>query len=129
MLSRLVGHRLRSLEVALGEPLRLCFDRPGARSPRLVLSCRSWPDVERSGGTWRDGDLGFTDVLRSLLGTTVLSTAERTELGLRIQFAHGALIINPRRADPSAEIAQLSGFADGRWMAWWPGDYAFENLI
>lgn len=129
VLSRLVGHRLRSLEIGVQAPLRLRFDRPGTRNPELVMSCRSWPDVERSGGTWRDGDLGYTDVLRSLLGTSVLSTTERTERGLRIQFAQGALAINPRRADPSVEIAQLSGFADGRWMAWWPGDYAFENLI
>lgn len=129
VLSRLVGHRLSSLEIGADEPLRLRFDRPGTPSPQLVLSCHCWPDVERSGGTWRDGDLGYTDVLRGLLGASVVSTSERTEQGLRLQFAEGALAINPRRADPSEEIAQLSGFRDGRWMSWWPGDYAFENLI
>lgn len=129
VLSRLIGYRLASLEIGAEEPLRLRFDRPAGSSPQLVLSCHSWPDVERSGGTWRDGDLGYTDVLRSLLGAPVASTSERTEQGLRLQFAEGALAINPRRADPSAEIAQLSGFTDGRWMSWWPGDYAFENLI
>ncbi len=128
VLSHLIGHRLRAIEIAAGEPLRLMFDKTGEPGDR-VLSSRSWPSIERSGGTWRDGDLGYTDLLRQLVGAEVTGTAERSLRGLRIDLGRGSLVINPRRANPSMEVALLSGFQDGRWMAWWPGDYAFEDLI
>jgi hypothetical protein len=128
VLSQLVGDRLRAIEIAAGEPLRLMFTRPG-RSADRVLSSRVWPSIERSGGTWRDGDMGYTDLLRQLIGADVTGTSERAGQGLRIDLARGSLIISPRRVDRSREIALLSGFEDGRWMAWWPGDYAFEDLV
>ncbi|QCV87138.1 hypothetical protein FEZ32_01055 [Acidipropionibacterium jensenii] len=128
VLSQLVGDRLRALEIAAGEPLRLVFSKPG-RSTDRVLSSRVWPSIERSGGTWRDGDTGYTDLLRQLIGAEVTGTREQSRKGLRIDLTRGHLIISPRRADPSREIALLSGFEDGRWMAWWPGDYAFEDLV
>lgn len=128
VLSQLVGDRLRAIEIAAGEPLRLVFSPPG-RSTDRVFSTRAWPSIERSAGTWRDGDMGYTDLLRQLIGAEVTGTLERSRHGLRIDLTRGSLILSPRRADPSREIALLSGFEDGRWMAWWPGDYAFEDLV
>lgn len=126
--SQLVGDRLRAIEIAAGEPLRLAFARSGRNADRVFAS-RVWPSIERSGGTWRDGDMGYTDLLRQLIGADVTGTSEQPRRGLRIDLTRGSLIINPRRVEPSRDIALLSGFEDGRWMAWWPGDYAFEDLV
>jgi hypothetical protein len=62
--------------------------------------------------------------------TEVIATAERTGLGLRIEFGAGAIRLHPeidQMAGP--EIALLSGFTDGRWMCWRPGEESFEDVI
>ncbi|UUL77380.1 hypothetical protein NG819_07905 [Pseudarthrobacter sp. Fe7] len=41
----------------------------------------------------------------------------------------GALLIHPAKEEIFVEIAELSGFPDGRWMAWRPGEDTFEDLV
>ena len=47
----------------------------------------------------------------------------------RIEFASGTVVLHPRFDDCAGpEIAYLSGFADGQWMCWRPGEESFEDV-
>lgn len=128
LLSRLVGYRMYSVEFVLNDYLQLRFDgEPGAGRP-VLLNCYVWPAVEFGGRTWREPDLGYADAVRALTPGTVRSTAERTGTGVRIELDTGALAIHPARDEVFVEIAELTGFADGAWMVWRPGEESFEDL-
>lgn len=126
LLSRLVGFRLYSVEFVM-DYVQLRFDGPTDDMP--VLNCDVLPAVETPTGLIAPGQLGWADALRALIPGHVIATAERTGLGLRIAFGEGAVRIHPeidQMAGP--EIALLSGFSDGRWMCWRPGEESFEDV-
>lgn len=126
LLSRLVGLRLFSVQFVL-DYVQLRFDGPGEDMP--VLTCHVLPSVERDGRAWRDGDVGYADVLRGLISGTVLATTEETGRGLRLEFSGGVVTLHPDREElVGPEIALLSGFSDRAWMCWRPGEQPFEDL-
>ncbi len=117
-----------SVEFVLNDYVQLRFDgTPGAGDP-VVLNCYVWPTVEWSGRSWCESDLGWGDALRALTPGTVTSTSEAAEGGLRIELNTGAISINPNLADVYVEVAEISGFRDGAWMVWRPGEESFEHL-
>lgn len=121
LLSRLVGRNLATV-VFLRWYLQLTFDGP-------CLTCETWPTVSVGNGDVCYGDVGYRDALCSLLSEVVVSTQERTGLGLLIEMESGEIRIHPSADDlEGPEIARLSGFEDGRWMVWRPGEDSFEDL-
>lgn len=128
LLGRLAGLRLLAVEFVLNY-LRLHFDGD-ANDPQPILICEAWPIVELSdGSTYRDGSVGYADALRSLVGTSVISTQERTGVGIRIDLDGGTVRLHPSIDELTGpEIAMLSGFADRSWMCWRPGEDSFEDL-
>lgn len=128
LLSRLVGDRMYSVEFVLNDYVQLRFDREDASAGPVTLNCYVWPVIERDGHVWREPDLGYADALRKLTPGQVLSTAEATGTGLRIELDSGTVVINPTRDEVHLEIAHLMGFDDHEWMVWVPGGVAFEDL-
>lgn len=127
LLSRLVGQRLYSVEFVLNDYVQLRFDSDAA--PGLViLNCYVWPVIHQDGRVWREPEPGYADALRRLTPGTVTATSEATGDGMRIELDTGALLIHPAKEEIFVEIAELSGFPDGRWMAWRPGEDTFEDL-
>lgn len=117
LLTRLVGCRLYSVQFVV-DCVQLRFDGPTTDMP--VINCDVRPAVETKRGR---------DTLRSLIGQDVRSTAERTGVGLRLTFDGGTIVIHPAPADLTGpEIAYLSGFQDGSWMCWRPGEDSVEDL-
>jgi len=94
------------------------------------MTCEVWPDLKLGNGeTHRNGDTGYADALRSLVGESVRSTDERTGAGLRIDLESGEIRLHPSRDEiPGPEIAMLSGFRDQSWMCRRPGEESFEDL-
>jgi hypothetical protein len=87
------------------------------------------PVATTPAGPVGDGDVGYADALRSLIGDDVIETAEAHGEGLRVEFRRGALVLRPTAADLTGPlIAMLSDFGDGRSMSWRPGGEAFEYL-
>ncbi|MEV0673217.1 hypothetical protein [Mycobacterium sp. NPDC050441] len=128
LLSRLVGARLYSVEMVLNEYLHLMFDGAAGGGEPAVLACYVWPVVESSGRVWHESDLGYADSLRKLTPGAVTSTVEQTGIGIRIELDTGTLVIHPKLDEVYVEIAMLTGFTDGAWMVWRPGEDSFEDL-
>ncbi|KAA0961488.1 hypothetical protein FQ142_11790 [Microbacterium sp. ANT_H45B] len=128
LLSRLVGERMYSVEFVLNDYVQFRFDgSPGAGDP-VTLNCYVWPLIEFDGRTWSEKDAGYADVLRRLTPGTVVSTTEQTGSGVRLALDTGALVIHPTLDEIHVEIAEISGFKDGAWMVWHPGEESFEDL-
>lgn len=126
LLGRLVGFRLYSVQFVL-DHVQLRFDGPTQDLP--VLTCDAMPAVVTEAGAVPDGQRDYADALRSLIAGTVINTAEATGAGLRIDLDRGSIVLHPTADDlPGPEIAMLSGFKDGRWMCWRPGEDSFEDL-
>jgi len=127
LLSRLVGQRLYSVEFVLNDYVQLRFD--GEQNPGPVtLNSYVWPVVRQDGRQWREQELGYADALRRLAPGSVVSTTEESGSGIRIELDTGTIVIHPAKEEVFVEIAELSGFPDGRWMAWRPGEDSFEDL-
>jgi len=129
LLSRLVGMRLLSVEFILDYAV-VRFDGDPAL-PQAQLTCDVMPHVETADGSRRrDGEEGYLEALRALIGHEVISTSEGPSTGLRIAVeTGGALRLNPAPGELTGpEIALLTGFDDGAWMCWRPGEEAFEHL-
>ncbi len=129
LLSRLVGARLYSVEIVLNDCAHLKFDGAAGGGEPAVLACYVWPVVESSGRVWRESDLGYADSLRKLTPGTVTATTEQTGIGIRIELDTGTVVIHPELDEVYVEIAMLTGFADGAWMVWRPGEDSFEDLV
>ena len=127
LLSRLVGQRMYSVEFVLNDYVQFRFGGD-QQTGHITFNCYVWPAVQQNGRLWREQDLGYADALRRLAPGTVVSTAEVTGEGIRIELDTGAVVIHPAKEEIFIEIAELSGFADGRLMAWRPGDDSFEDL-
>lgn len=127
LLSRLIGYRLQSAQFVDGY-VQLGF--VSAESPDVpVLTCEAMPVVVTPTGPIADGETGYADAIRSLLGDNVIETSEAPREGLRIGFAERALELRPSAAELTGPvIAMLSDFGDGRSMTWRPGGEAFEYL-
>lgn len=127
LLSRLVGCRLYSVQFVL-DYVQLWFDSTRSSDAPLV-NCDVMPHVHRAGKRLRDGDTGYADVLRTLIGEEVAGTAEATGEGIRIDFPSGSLVFNPSADElVGPEIAYLRGFNDEAWIVWRPGEDSFEHL-
>lgn len=121
LLSRLVGRNLATVVFAKWY-LHLTFAGP-------YLTCEVWPTVDVGDGDLRYGDAGYRDALCGLLDTPVIGTKEETGTGLVIEFEAGLVQIHPSNDElEGPEIALLSGFDDGAWMCWRPGEESFEDL-
>jgi hypothetical protein len=129
LLSRLVGLRLLAVEFVL-DYLQLRFDGD-SQDPQPIMTCEAWPDVELpNASVHRNGAVGYADALRGLVGGSVLSTDERTGVGLRVDLDGGTIHLHPSVDEiPGPEIAMLRGFADQSWMCWRPGEESFEDLV
>ncbi|BCB88124.1 hypothetical protein Psuf_054370 [Phytohabitans suffuscus] len=126
LLGRLVGLRLYSVEFVM-DYVQLRFNGPTKDMP--VLNCDVLPVVETPAGLIASGQLGYADALRAFIPGHVVATLEETGRGLRIEFDEGTICLHPKANEvPGPEIALLSGFTDGRWMCWRPGEECFEDL-
>ncbi|MFB0837360.1 hypothetical protein ACETK3_05055 [Arthrobacter sp. E44] len=127
LLSRLVDQRLYSVEFVLNDYVQFRFD--GKQGPgHVTLNSYVWPEVRQDGRLWREQELGYADALRRLAPGEVISTTEETGSGIQIELDTGTIVIHPAKEEIFVEIAELSGFPDGRWMAWRPGEDSFEDL-
>lgn len=127
LLGRLVGYTLCSVQFVEGY-LQLGFGTPESLDVP-VLTCEVMPVVGTPGGRLADGQPGYADAIRAMIGHGVVDTAEAPGEGLRIEFAEHALELRPTAADLTGPvIAMLSDFRDGRSMSWRPGGEAFEYL-
>jgi hypothetical protein len=127
LLSRLVGCRLYSIEFVM-DYVQLRFD--GSTEDMPVLNCDVLPVVETPTGSMAPGQVGWADALRALIPLHVVATAEKTGQGLRVEFEKGAIRLHPNINDETGpEIALLTGFRDGRWMCWRPGEESFEDVV
>ena len=126
LLGRLVGFRLYSVQFVM-DYVQLHFDGPTEDMP--VLNCDVLPVVETSAGLVAAGQVGYADALRACIPGRVVATVEETGRGLRIEFVEAAICLHPKVGEvPGPEIALLSGFKDGHWMCWRPGEESFEDL-
>ena len=128
LLSRLVGDRMYSVEFILNDYVQFRFDGPPGAGP-VTFNSYVWPVVHLDGHTWREPDLGYADALRRLTPGIVVTTTEETGSGIRLELDTGTLVIHPAKEEVFVEIAEVSGFADGRWMAWRPGEDSFEDVV
>lgn len=128
LLGRLVGRRLNAVVFSM-DYLILWFDGdPGGRD-NIALNCDVFPVVQMGGSVYSERDLGYGDALRSLIPEVVKETAEGTGAGIVVSFPSGRLVLHPVADElPGPEIAMLSGFEDGQWMVWRPGEDSFEDL-
>jgi hypothetical protein len=114
--------------MTLNDYVQLRFDgTPGAGNP-VILNCYVWPVIDSFGRIWRESDLGYADALRKLTPGTVSSTTEQTGVGIRIELDTGAIVVHPKLEEIYVEIAEITGFTDGAWMVWRPGEDSFEDL-
>lgn len=128
LLARLIGFRLYSV-VFVMDYVQLCFDGDHPED-RPVFNCYVWPVIDMSSHTVADGEIGYADGYRSLIPRHVTGTSVGEQGGLRLEFGNATLILRPAMAEiVGAEIARLSGFADGRWTAWRPGEPPFKYLV
>lgn len=128
LLSRLIGLRLLAVELILDYAVIKFDGEPSG--PQPSLSCDVMPHVETAAGIrLRDGDSGFLEALRALVGHEVVSTAEHAGQGFRISLSAGSIVIDPEPEElVGPEIALLRGFTDDAWMCWRPGEESFEHL-
>lgn len=126
LLSRLVGLHLDSVTFVM-DYVQLHFG--GSTENMPVLNCDVLPLVENPAGPMAPDQVGYADALRALISGRVVATVEETGRGLRIEFDEGAVCLHPSIDDvPGPEIALLTGFKDGGWMCWRPGEESFEDL-
>lgn len=128
LLSRLVGRRLNAVVFSMDYVI-LWFDPDDDGTSNVTLHCFDSPIVERAGVFLQEPDVGYGDALRAFIPEVVTATAERTGEGLTVAFASGTLNVHPTaEQNQGFEIAMLSGFPDGEWMCWRPGEDSFEDL-
>lgn len=126
LLSRLVGRRLYSVQFVM-DYVQLRFDDSSDELP--VMNCDVLPSVLRGGTRYVPGHPGWADALTGFIPDIVRQTFEGSGLGLCLQFADGAIELNPTIDDlVGPEIALLGGFEDLAWMVWRPGEDSFEHL-
>jgi hypothetical protein len=127
LLSRLVGSRLQSIHFS-GDYVQFFFG--SVRSTQTpVLTCDVMPAVITPAGPIADGQVGYADALRWLIGDAVVGTAEAHSEGVRLEFGKGALVLRPTVGHVCGPvIAMLSDFGDGRSMTWRRGGESFEHL-
>ena len=119
------GRGLRAADPGLG------VARRGSLAHRrwLIRGTPAARPVDLGMGGIAFGDPGYRDALCPLLAEPVVQTHEKTGMGLVVGFESGKVIIHPSRDDlDGPEIAKLSGFDDGAWMVWRPGEDSFEDL-
>ena len=116
-----------SVEFVLNDYVQFRFDGD-QQTGHDTFNCYVWPAVQQNGRLWREQELGYAYALRRLAPGTVVSTTEETGSGIHIELDTGAIVIHPAKEEIFVEIAELSGFADGRWMAWRSGEDSFEDL-
>ena len=127
LLSRLVGCRLYSIEFVM-DYVQLRVGGPTGDMP--LLNCDVLPVVETPSGSIAAGQVGWADALRALISGQVVATAERAGQGLRVEFDGAAIRLHPDIDEETGpEIALLTGFKDGRWMCWRPGEESFEDVV
>ncbi|MFD4420770.1 hypothetical protein ACFWN7_04600 [Agromyces sp. NPDC058484] len=108
----------------------LWFDGDIASGGNVVLSCDVYPAVEYRGVVYAEPDPGYGDAFRALVAQEVAGTVEQTGTGIVLSFQTGRLVIHPKLDElVGPEIAMLSGFEDGSWMVWRPGEESFEDLV
>jgi hypothetical protein len=132
LLSRLVGRSLQSIQF-VGGYVQFGFGQFGFGAAEAtevpILTCEVMPEVITPAGPVVDGQLGYADALRSLIGHDVVDTAEAHGEGLRVEFRETALALRPAATDVTGPlIAMLSDFDDGRSMSWQAGGEAYEYL-
>lgn len=128
LLGRLVGRSLNAVVFSM-DYVMLWFDSDAASGGNVVLHCDVYPRVERGGVVLGEPDAGYGDHLRAFIPEVVTCTAEQTGQGIVICFASGRLVLHPTVEElVGPEIAMLSGFGDGRWMVWRPGEDSFADL-
>jgi hypothetical protein len=125
LLGRLVGFRMYSVTLVM-DYVQLGFD--SASEETATMNCDVWPEITVDGAVFHEPDLGYTDALRGLIPGIVLETRESTGLGLLLVLDTGSIRLHPRIEEVHAEIAMLSGFSDGSWMVWRPGEDSFEDI-
>lgn len=124
ILGRLVGCELASVQF-VRDYVQLRFE-PSSGPDEPVLTCNAPPVVEQDGRRLSDGDGGWADALRALIGQTVIGTDATTGIG--IHFESGLLRMSPTRDELTGpEIALLTGFEDGVWIVWRHGEPPFED--
>jgi hypothetical protein len=127
LLQRLVGLRLYSVQFVM-DYVQLHFDGE-ASSEMPVLNCDVLPTVIREGRTYQPGDPGWTDAVRRLIPGIVTKTREGSGTGIELYLGDEMVRLHPTREQlVGPEIAMLSGFGDGQWMVWRPGEDSFEDL-
>ena len=127
LLGRLVGLRLYSVQFVM-DYVQLRFD--GERLDGMpVLNCDVLPAISRAGRTHLPDEPGWAGALVGLIPQVVTETNEQTGTGIEIRLGDAVVRLHPRREQvDTPEIAMLSGFEDGRWMVWRPGEDSFEDL-
>ena len=127
LLSRLVGYHLQSVHFNGGYVQFSFAHLNSAKYP--VLTCEVMPTVETPSGALNDGDPGYADAIRGLIGQHVTATHEAPLLGLRIEFAEVSVKVRPAADElRGPQIAMLSDFSDVAPASWQPGGQAFEYL-
>lgn len=127
LLSRLIGYHLQSIHLAGGYVqftfTSLCLgDNP-------VLTLEVMPVVGTPSGPLANGQPGYTDAIRALIGHHVTDTMEAEGEGFGVEFAESTLTLRPVAEElHGPAIATLSDFSDGGSRSWRPGGPAFEYL-
>ncbi|MFB1297825.1 hypothetical protein ACAG24_020115 [Mycobacterium sp. pW049] len=127
LLSRLIGYHLQSVHLA-GGYLQFAFASLG-RGDSPVLTFEVMPVLYTSTGPLTNGQPGYTDAIRALIGHHVTGTEEAAGEGFRIEFAETTLTLRPAAEELHGPvIAMLSDFGDSGSRSWRPGVEAFEYL-
>ena len=127
LLSRLVGYHLQSIHLA-GAYLQFTFTSL-ALGDNPVLTFEVMPVVETPTGPVVNGQQGYADAIRALIGHHVTGTEEFAGEGIRVEFAEAALKLQPAADELYGQVvAMLSDFGDGASRSWEPGGPAFEYL-
>lgn len=127
LLSRLVGYHLQSIHFA-GGYLQFTFTSLSL-GDNPVLTFEVMPVVETPTGPVENGQQGYADAIRALIGHHVTGTEEAAGEGLRVQFGETALKLQPAAEELLGPIiAMLSDFGDCASQSWTPGREAFEYL-
>lgn len=128
LLGRLVGRRLNAVVFSLDYVI-LWFDGDPEGRGTIVLNCDVYPKVERDGVVLAEPHSGYGDALRAFIPEEVTGTVEQTGTGIVLSFPSGRVLLHPAPEElVGPEIAMLSGFEDGSWMVWRPGEESFEDL-
>ncbi|MYS20823.1 hypothetical protein GA0115240_123633 [Streptomyces sp. DvalAA-14] len=126
LLGRLVGFRLYSVQFVM-DYVQLRFDGPTNETP--VLTCDVLPTLTLAGQSLSPTEAGWAGALRGFIPQNVISTHEKTGIGIKVDFDTGSIQLHPTKGELiGPEIAMLNGFEDRSWMVWRPGEDAFEDL-